>query len=466
LELPDSEWEAVGEICRLVEGMPLAIEMAAAWSALLWPREIAAEIRQSLDLLEADLHSVAPDRVAVGGRHRSIRAVFEHSWSLLAQRERDVFQQLTVFRGSFTGEAAQKVTGAALRELISLVSKSFLHRVSGGRLQMHSLLRRYGDEKLCASPGASEAVRDRHSAYYAGVLGDWGMDWSGLLPPKHRAEKHAERENALAALDWAVERGDVESLCRGLVGMFSYYQYTRERQLEGEAKCELAAGRLLSMICSEIPSTVPPTVSQVLANVLAWQAMFNIRLGQTERARQLLQQSLATLRGTERAGQETRVEKMCILLRMQRSLDSARDAGQLVALLLPDLDDFRTVNRTYGQDTGDIVIAGVRRALDMNIGESGILSRWHGEEWTCLLSIKSEQEAVKIADAIRQNVESALFRSTDGREVRATVSIGVAVYPRDAGDIVALHRAADRAAVLAKRMGGNRVCVHPEAMSQ
>ena len=106
--------------------MPLAILMAAAWLEMLSPEEIATEISQVLDFLETDLRDV-PER------QRSIRAVFDHTWGLLSEPEQVVFQSLSVFRGGFTREAAQRVTGASLRELMALVNKSLLRRTPTGR---------------------------------------------------------------------------------------------------------------------------------------------------------------------------------------------------------------------------------------------------------------------------------------------------------------------------------------------
>jgi predicted ATPase len=116
-DLTTENRNGVVRICRLVEGMPLAILLAAAWLEMLAPAEIAAEIGKGLDFLESDLHDVP-------ARQRSVRAVFDHSWHLLPERERKVFQALSVFRGGFTRHAAKQVVGGSLRGLRSLVNKS------------------------------------------------------------------------------------------------------------------------------------------------------------------------------------------------------------------------------------------------------------------------------------------------------------------------------------------------------
>src|SRR5690606_8111449 len=108
-EMGDADLPHVAHICRLVEGMPLGLLLAAAWIEVLTPAEIAAEIQRSLDFLETGLRDV-PER------QRSIRAVFDHSWRLLDEREREVFAALSVFRRGFTREAAWEVCGAELRD--------------------------------------------------------------------------------------------------------------------------------------------------------------------------------------------------------------------------------------------------------------------------------------------------------------------------------------------------------------
>src|SRR5262249_50315025 len=145
----------------LVRGMPLGLELAAAWVEMLPVETIAAEIERSADFLAFDWRD-APER------QRSVRAVFDWSWRLLNDIERQVLRQLAVFRGGCTREAAQAVVGAALRVLTSLEHKSLLRwgrRQRGtGRYEMHELLRQFAVEQL----GGDEriAVEARHSAFY------------------------------------------------------------------------------------------------------------------------------------------------------------------------------------------------------------------------------------------------------------------------------------------------------------
>ncbi len=136
-------------ICQLVEGLPLGLELAASWVRVMSCREIAQQIERNLDLLSTRLQDMPK-------RHRSARAVFEYSWSLLAPEEQAVFMKLAAFPGSFRREAAEKVAGAPLSLLFTLVDKSLLRASAAGRYDMHSLLRQFVTEKLAQASQAAE----------------------------------------------------------------------------------------------------------------------------------------------------------------------------------------------------------------------------------------------------------------------------------------------------------------------
>ncbi|MGD2048265.1 MAG: BTAD domain-containing putative transcriptional regulator, partial [Chloroflexota bacterium] len=138
--LTPSNATAVSRICRLVEGLPLAIELAASWVRALSCAEIASEIETGLSFL------ASPEDVPAS--YRSMQAVFGRSWQLLTQAEQTTFSQLSLFPGSFTRQAAAEVAQATLQALARLVDQSLLQRESTGRYQIHGLLRQYAAEKL------------------------------------------------------------------------------------------------------------------------------------------------------------------------------------------------------------------------------------------------------------------------------------------------------------------------------
>lgn len=167
----------VTEICRRVEGLPLALELAAAWTRVLPAAEIARELAVSMALLS-------------DGPERNLRAVFDRSWQLLTQLERQALAQLAVFRGGFTREAARAVAEVPLPLLASLVDKSMLRSDGQTRFDMHRVLLAFADEKLAALPQC-QAVAERHSRWYLAAA-------NGAI----------DAENMLAAWRHAVERAD------------------------------------------------------------------------------------------------------------------------------------------------------------------------------------------------------------------------------------------------------------------
>lgn len=208
LTFSDADLNDVMRICRLVEGMPLGIVLAAAWVEMLSPGEIADEIERSFDFLETDMRNVPP-------RHRSMRGVFESAWNMLTETERGVFTRLAVFRGGFTREAAQDVAGATLPTLMALVNKSLLRREPGSRFEIHELLRQYAAEQLEQS-GKADETRAAHSRHYLGFL--W-LDASVTLGD---LQVEADFENVRAAWNWAVEYGQYDALEAAMDGLYTF----------------------------------------------------------------------------------------------------------------------------------------------------------------------------------------------------------------------------------------------------
>jgi predicted ATPase/predicted Ser/Thr protein kinase len=283
-ELAADDLKYVTRICQLVQGMPLGIVLAAAWLTMLTPAEVAAEIEASLDFLETDLRDV-PER------QRSMRAVFDHSWNLLTEREQEVFQWLSVFRGGFTRAAAQQVTGAMLRELRALVDRSLLQRDPTGRYGIHELLRQYAAELLEKVPVDKEAVQDRHYAYFADFLEGKEADLIGRGQKQALTEIGAEIENVRAAWDWVVAQGKIEEIDRSSESLAEFY-HLRAWFHEGEEAFAGAAHRL-----AEVQQQIgDQTCKLVLGKLLLQQGRFCHSLGLVEKASEILQESLAILR--------------------------------------------------------------------------------------------------------------------------------------------------------------------------
>jgi serine/threonine protein kinase/predicted ATPase/DNA-binding SARP family transcriptional activator len=287
----------VVHICRLVAGMPLGILLAAGWLEMLTPKEIVVqlggEIGSSFDFLETNLRD-AP------ARQRSMRAVFDHSWRLLTEREREVFRKLSAFRGGFTAHAGEQVAGATLLELRGLVHKSLLGRERTGRYEIHELLRQYAAEKLHRAERLHRAVelgavlaegmttRDRHSAYFAGFLQQREEQLLGEERKRALEEIETEIDNVGAAWGWAVAQGKIDEIDRSLDSLAGFYR-ARGWFQEGEEAFSRAAQR----IAGAQYGIGDHTTMMVLGKALLQQGRFNDALGFVDRASELLGQSLA-----------------------------------------------------------------------------------------------------------------------------------------------------------------------------
>ena len=192
---------SVDPICQRLDGLPLAIELAAARTKALTTAELLARLEARLPLLTEGPRDM-PER------QRTLRATIEWSYELLDERERELFARLAVFVGGWTIEAAAEVCGADLDSLQSLAGKS-LARPEDGRFSMLETIREYALERL-ARIGEPDRVRDRHAAYFLRLFesGDRAA-WEGQLPvATHINRSIREQGNAREALDWLQARGD------------------------------------------------------------------------------------------------------------------------------------------------------------------------------------------------------------------------------------------------------------------
>ena len=200
----DQEGEVVEEICRLVDCLPLAIELAAGWAQAQSLSQIAAELQRGLDLLVARFQ----DREA---RHVSIEAVFQQSWQRLTEAERALLLHLPVFQGPFTVEWALAVAPATRAELASLLDKSLLQQ-HDQRFQLHPLLQQFVLAKW--EPAIERRAKDRHLALFLGFIQEHHAD----LYNQSRGEAVGAIAEALpeiaAAWRWACREGRQEALTK------------------------------------------------------------------------------------------------------------------------------------------------------------------------------------------------------------------------------------------------------------
>lgn len=335
----------LAEICRLVEGMPLALELAASWIDILSLREIAAEIRQNLDLMETNVRDVPT-------RHRSMQAVFDTSWQALSKTEQERYAQLSVFRGGFTRKAAGAVAQTSRQALAGLVRKSLLRfNRAQGRYENHELLRQYAAQKLADT---TEETLQRHAAYYCTFLHQREVDLKWARPQQALAEIEADRENALAAWRWSVEHSLITNLEKALVPFCFFYQ-GRGRFDEGKALCRLAIEKLTPALPpddTEIPAQ-PLTAehkreTHLLVQLLTWQGRFNVHLGQHENARRALHRAETLLTHLDLDEPGVRATRAFLLLQLSYYSVINEFGGRAEALNEESLALYRSLGDDWG----------------------------------------------------------------------------------------------------------------------
>lgn len=214
----------VVRICKLVEGLPLAIELAASWVHQMPVARIAWHIQRDLDFLSTNLRDV-PER------HRSTRALFEHSWRLLPKDEQAVLRKLSVFRGGFDADAATYIAGASLRMLARLSEKSLVRASPSGRYDLHELLRQFAEEKVREADEFA-TTQDKHLDYFVtwaeranvGLRGGEQMKWFQHIETEH--------DNLRAALRWGINGQRAETGLR-LANSLWWFWFRRGYWREG-----------------------------------------------------------------------------------------------------------------------------------------------------------------------------------------------------------------------------------------
>jgi predicted ATPase/DNA-binding SARP family transcriptional activator len=290
-EPTSSDLEAIARICRLVEGMPLGLELAAAWTKMLPCTEIADEVATSLDFLTLTLRDL-PER------HQSLRAVFARSWGLLSSEERRLFRALAIFRGGFTREAALEVVAARLPTLSALMDKSLLHRTSDNRYEILEVLRQYAAEQLGAMPGEAVEIQRRHAGYYLRLVAESEAALKGDLHTQSpvgqkEALERIRRDigNIRSAWQWSLEHGAFDEIERALIGLALYHDI-RSRFRQGERLCREAVAALEM---GAIEMLAGDTNTRRLALLLGIQGEFLCRVNEVDRGCALMDRAYSLL---------------------------------------------------------------------------------------------------------------------------------------------------------------------------
>lgn len=275
------EQSAVIQICHLLEGIPLAIELAAAWVGILSCQEIADEIDANIDFLTTSMRDI-PER------HRSIRASFDHSWHLLSDTQRRILANLSIFYGGFDRAAAEKIAGANLSLLASLVSKSLVRRAEDGRYDLHQAVRQYAMAHLDEDPKQCLKICDLHCEHYLTLIADHEKTLKSSSQQEAVTKLINTLDNIRAAWRWAVENKKIELIEKSIRSLGWFFEVTG---LLHEGIDQLKP--VIQMLKAE-PSSEQR--DRILGLALLHQGLLYFRKGQFILSQQLYQESITTLR--------------------------------------------------------------------------------------------------------------------------------------------------------------------------
>lgn len=271
--LPD-----VLRLCRLVNSLPLGIELIASWTRWLSLPAILQGLQENAARLESNLLDVAP-------RHRSLQAVFDYSWALLSPAEQETLARLSVFRRAFQLDAAQEVAGALPATLFALVDKSLVQHGEEGYYALHELLRQYAAARLVEIAPDQAELYGRHAAYYLRLAGQQEAALVGSQPQAALRRMQADNENLALAWQWAAVVPLPEALALGVGGMAAYWYYAG-LFAEAEQALAVAATAVSPLIDSNTPS---PDLCRLMARLTTERAglLFDLdRLDEMEKEAQ------------------------------------------------------------------------------------------------------------------------------------------------------------------------------------
>ena len=316
--------QAVVEICQRVEGMPLGLELAATWLRVMPCQEIAPQIERSLDFLTTAVRNV-PER------HRSVRAVLDHSWNLLSEAERQVLARLSIFRGGFDLEAADRVAGATLPVLASLADKSLIRFSTSGRYDLHELLRQYLADRLgLADPGEVGALTGRHLEFFAALADTAEAHLYGPEQETWFDRLEVEHDNLRAALAWSLRDGRVAAGMR-MASALGFFWELRSHWYEANES-------LARLVESGVEA--PPVVR---ARALGFAGVFALHAKDGPRARAFCEKSLRLAR---ESGDPSSIAWALATLGMY--VEGRASTDRAVALLDEALTLFREIGDAWG----------------------------------------------------------------------------------------------------------------------
>ncbi|HYN18957.1 MAG TPA: hypothetical protein VEY96_12845, partial [Actinomycetes bacterium] len=340
----EEEGPAVAAICRLVEGLPLAIELAADLARTLPCQVIADKLGSDLDVLQTTSAARPP-------RHRSMRTVIEASWRLLDGDQQRALAGLSVFRGGFDPAAAETVAGADVAMLSALVERSLVDRAEGGRYGLHELLRQYAAERLEAA-GDAAATRRAHAAHYAGFLRSRHDRLADAFDAVVLAEVDPETGNLRTAWQELVEADGIDAVAGLLEDLWLVHRR--------HGRFEEALGAIQRALARE------DATPRQRARWHLWAGLTQYQLGRSEEGQEELRAMLG-LAGrpvpTTRAGWAAAVARGAAGQARSRALGARPATGEEARLIAADVAQaYAMIGETYymGGELLPMVASGVR----------------------------------------------------------------------------------------------------------
>ena len=266
------------EICQLLEGLPLALELAAASVHQFTYAEIIAQIQKKLDVLKTSM----PD---VPKRHQSMYVAIHQSWALLSQHEQAIFARLGIFQGSFSQEAAAQIAASPISTLANLTDKSLIMMDDRRRYKLPLILRNFAIEKLHVDLSEAARVEKSFAHYYMSFLEQLDLARYPHVPRQLLREIDKEIENIREAWLWMTKNQDFEGISQGLDSLWGFYNAC-DHLKDGENAFRSGVEALRAT-----PSA--PDSTCLLSKALAGLAWFFSRQGDYEAAKHHYAESIA-----------------------------------------------------------------------------------------------------------------------------------------------------------------------------
>ncbi len=290
--------DAIGRICRRLDGIPLALEIASNWLQIYTPDVLADQLDQGLDSLVATRRDT-PER------HRSLQIVFDHSWAMLSSAEQTTLAKLACFQGNFSLSSARAVAGASVGELTTLLDSALLRRQASGRYSLHPVLREFAGAK---STSADDAYRE-HARWFLRLVADTTNLFGTHEASIAMAQIDQDVDDIREAWSWAVAARRLDWLEDALDGLAAYYQY----------KGHYVEGRTAFKTASTVADQGEVAASLVSRLHLA-EALFAQKLGDLESALQLA-------RAVRQTGDDTTLTAALLIISQLHELQSDYDAA-------------------------------------------------------------------------------------------------------------------------------------------